>query len=61
MIAILLVVISLALLSLCMYLIEGDEESYVCNVSILQTIKSVVVELGPLIGTHWTMINYKKW
>jgi len=43
-----------------MYLMEGDEGSYVCNVSILQTIECVVVELGPLIGMQWAMLNCKE-
>ena len=33
-----------------MYLMEGDEGRYVCNVSILQTNASKVVELGTLTG-----------
>lgn len=33
-----------------MYLMEGDEGTYVCNVSILQTSTSMMVELGALTG-----------
>ena len=34
-----------------MYLMEGDEGMYMCNVSILQTNASAAVEVGALIGT----------
>ena len=39
-----------------MYLMEGDEGRYVCNVSILQTSTSMMVELGALTGKNQTEI-----
>ena len=39
-----------------MYLMEGDEGKYVCNVLILQTNASMAVELGPLLGRHYKLI-----
>ena len=39
-----------------MYLMEGDEGTYVCNVSILQTSTSIMVELGALTGKNQTEI-----
>ena len=38
------------------YLMEGDEGRYVCNVSILQTNASMAVEVGPLLGKHFMLI-----
>ena len=39
-----------------MNLMEGDEGRYVCDMSILQTTKSIAVVVGALIGKHKTPI-----
>ena len=38
-----------------MNVMEEDKGKYTCNISILQTIESGVIELGPLIGMHWIL------
>ena len=40
-----------------MYIMEGDEGKYMCNVSILQRSTSITVELGALIGKHKTVVT----